>query len=218
MSEHIDSLRHQGMRKQLVEILRQKGIADERVLNAIGKIPRHLFGFAPEFAHRAYEDTAFPIAAGQTISQPYTVAYMTELLELKGGEKILEAGTGSGYQAAVLATMGMKVFTIERQKDLFDITTPLLKKLGFDSIQTFYGDGYEGLPDEAPFDGIIVTAGAAAFPEKLQSQVRTGGKIVVPIGNETMQTMFCLTKMEDESFRQEALDVFRFVPFVKGKN
>src|SRR5580698_3506904 len=176
-----DTYRHKGLRRQLVEVIRQKGITDERVLEAIQQIPRHFF-MDSAFDKIAYEDRAFPIGEDQTISQPYTVAYQTQLLEVKPFEKVLEIGTGSAYQASVLAEMGIQLFTIERQKNLFDFNKsfPFLKK--YHSIKFFYGDGYEGLPTYAPFDKVIVTAAAPAIPDKLVDQLKPGGKMVIPVG------------------------------------
>jgi len=211
-----DSYRHKGLRKQLVDIIRQKGISDERVLDAILHIPRHFF-MDSGFDKIAYEDRAFPIAEGQTISQPYTVAYQTQLLEVKPQEKILEVGTGSAYQACVLAEMGTQVYTIERQKKLFESNKlfSFLKK--YTSIRFFFGDGYEGLPTFAPFDKIIVTAAAPSVPPKLIEQLKPGGKMVIPVGEGHVQRMLRLTKSENNSIKEEIFDNFSFVPMVGGK-
>jgi len=212
-----DSYRHKGLRKQLVDIIRKKGISDERVLNAILHIPRHFF-MDSGFDKIAYEDRAFPIAEGQTISQPYTVAYQTQLLEIKPQEKILEVGTGSAYQACVLAEMGGQVYTIERQKKLFDQNKSFLFLKKYPSIRFFFGDGYEGLPTFAPFDKIIVTAAAPAIPQKLVDQLKPGGRMVIPVGEGHVQRMLRLTKSEGGAVILEEYDSFSFVPMVEGKN
>ena len=215
--KYIDSYRHKGLRKKLVEIVRNKGIKDERILQAIGNIPRHYF-LDPEFADWAYKDVAFPIDAGQTISQPYTVAFQTELLEVKPKDKILEIGTGSGYQAAVLSFLGAKVYTIERQERLFFKTTGFLEEIGFGAIRTFLGDGYKGLPRYAPFDKIIVTAGASEIPKALVEQLKTGGIMVIPFGKGEVKDMIRLKKVDDKNVTLQKLGKFSFVPFVKGVN
>ena len=212
-----DSYRHKGLRKQLVDIIRKKGISDDRVLNAILHIPRHFF-MDSGFDKIAYEDRAFPIAEGQTISQPYTVAYQTQLLEIKPQEKILEVGTGSAYQACVLAEMGGQVYTIERQKKLFDQNKSFLFLKKYPSIRFFFGDGYEGLPTFAPFDKIIVTAAAPAIPQKLVDQLKPGGRMVIPVGEGHVQRMLRLTKSEGGAVILEEYDSFSFVPMVEGKN
>jgi protein-L-isoaspartate(D-aspartate) O-methyltransferase len=217
MRNYEDSYRHKGLRKQLVEQLRQRGISDERVLEAINNIPRHYF-LDSAFDKVAYEDKAFPIAEGQTISQPYTVAYQTELLELKQHEKVLEIGTGSGYQCMVLAEMGAKVFTIERQKKLFDEHRQFILRKQYPHIKYFYGDGYEGLPTFSPFDKIIVTAAAPYIPPKLTEQLKTGGKMVIPVGDGGVQRMLRLTKKEDGTLDEESFDTFSFVPMIEGRN
>jgi protein-L-isoaspartate(D-aspartate) O-methyltransferase len=213
-----DTYRHQGLRRALVEKLRAKDITDERVLEAIGKVPRHLF-LGPDtiFDHHAYEDKAFPIAAGQTISQPYTVAFQTQLLEIAAGDKVLEIGTGSGYQAAVLAVLGAKVFTIERQKKLFDITRPLLQHLGYVNVKCFFGDGFEGLPFYAPFDHILVTAAAPEVPGKLLAQLTIGGNLVIPHDENGVTVMKRFTKISYKEFEEEMFHTFRFVPMLRGK-
>lgn len=205
------------MRKQLVDSIKEKGITDERVLHAILHIPRHFF-MDSAFDKIAYEDRAFPIAEGQTISQPYTVAYQTQLLEVKPFDKVLEIGTGSTYQACVLAEMGAQLLTIERQKNLFELNKsfPFLKK--YHNIKFFYGDGYEGLPTYAPFDKIIVTAAAPMIPPKLLEQLKVDGKMVIPVGDGKVQRMLRLTKQEGGIINEEVFDNFSFVPMVEGRN
>ncbi|MEO8774114.1 MAG: protein-L-isoaspartate(D-aspartate) O-methyltransferase, partial [Gelidibacter sp.] len=176
-----DTFKHQGLRQQLVDIVKDKGISDAKVLKAIGKIPRHLF-MDSSFLDHAYQDKAFPIAADQTISQPYTVAFQTELMQIKTGDTVLEIGTGSGYQTAVLCELGAKVYSIERQLELFKITSKFLPKLGYRPRKLIFGDGYKGLEEEAPFDSIIVTAGAPFVPKPLMSQLKIGGRLVIPVG------------------------------------
>lgn len=212
-----DSYRHKGLRRKLVETVRSKGITDERILTAIENIPRHFF-LDSAFDEVAYEDKAFPIDAGQTISQPYTVAYQTQLLEVKPHDKVLEIGTGSAYQACVLAEMGAKVFTIERQKKLFDSNKgfPFLKR--YPNIKFFYGDGYEGLPTYAPFDKVLITAAAPIVPVKLITQMKTGGMMVIPFGGGDVQVMKRLIKQQDGSIKEEVYDRFSFVPMLQGKN
>ncbi len=199
-----------------METLKKKGIADAGVLQAIGKIPRHLFMDSGFLGH-AYVDKAFPIAADQTISQPYTVARQTELLQVKKGDKILEIGTGSGYQAAVLLEVGAKLYTIERQNELFKKTKLFLPKLGYKPKRMIFGDGYIGLEEEAPFDGIIVTAGAPYVPNPLLAQLKIGGKLVIPVG-ENVQTMTVFTRKSDTQFEKEEYGEFRFVPLLEDKN
>jgi len=217
MRNYEDSYRHKGLRKQLVDQLRQKGISDNRVLEAINMIPRHYF-LDSAFEKVAYEDKAFPIAEGQTISQPYTVAYQSQLLDIKQHEKILEIGTGSGYQAIVLSEMGAKVYTIERQKKLFDEHRQFVLRQTYPTIKYFYGDGYEGLPTFSPFDKIIVTAAAPYIPPKLIDQLKTGGKMVIPVGDGGVQRMLRITKKEDGNIIEESFDTFSFVPMVEGRN
>jgi protein-L-isoaspartate(D-aspartate) O-methyltransferase len=212
----IDSYRHKGLRKQLVETIREKGIADPAVLAALEKVPRHFF-FDSSFLEFAYEDKPFPIGAGQTISQPYTVAFQTELLQLKKGDKVLEIGTGSGYQACILAEIGAKVFTIERQKTLFEKTSKMLLKLGYASIKTFYGDGYKGLPAFGPFDKIIITAAAPFVPEALISQLKSGGIMVIPIGPDEVQIMTTISKTPAGVLVKKEHGTFRFVPMLEDK-
>lgn len=217
MRTYEDSYRHKGLRMQLVKVLREKGITDERVLTAIQTIPRHYF-MDSAFDKIAYEDRAFPIAEGQTISQPYTVAYQTQLLEVKPYEKVLEIGTGSGYQAIVLGEMNAAVFTIERQKKLFDEHRKFILRNKYPNIKYFYGDGFEGLPTFAPFDKVIVTAAAPYIPPKLIQQLKTGGKMVIPVGEGHVQRMLRLTKQADGSATQEVFENFSFVPMVEGRN
>lgn len=217
MRKYEDSYKHKGLRKQLVDGLREKGITDEAVLNAINNIPRHFF-LDTAFDAIAYQDRAFPITEGQTISQPYTVAYQTQLLEVSPFDKILEIGTGSAYQSCVLAELGAQVYTIERQKKLFEQikTFPFVKK--YPTIRFFYGDGFEGLPTFAPFDKVIVTAAAPYIPEKLVQQMKIGGKMVIPVGGQEGQRMLRLIKTSDRDYEQETYDNFSFVPMLSGKN
>lgn len=211
----MESYRHKGLRKALINELKRKGISNKAVLDAMESIPRHLF-LDKAFEEWAYKDKAFPIKAGQTISQPYTVAFQTQLLEPHADEKVLEIGTGSGYQACVLALLFKKVYSIERQKILFDATNKLLKKIGFGKIRTLYGDGYEGAPRFAPFDKILVTAGATDIPKKLLSQLKIGGMLVVPVGQGEDKEMLRITRTGDDEFNTESFGLFRFVPFKKG--
>ncbi len=212
-----DTYRHQGLRKQLVQLLEEKGIEKPEVLNAIEAVPRHLFFFDSAFIKQAYEDSAFPIGSGQTISQPYTVAYQSTLLDLRPRMKVLEIGTGSGYQAAVLHELGAKVYSIERQKSLYHQTKPLLEKLGYNRVKCFYGDGFEGLPTFAPFDRIIITAAAPEIPSKLVEQLAVGGKFVLPLDEKGYQRMLRITKLEDGSLETEEFEKFAFVPMLRGK-
>ena len=209
-----DTLRHKGMRKRLVEGLKIKGIKDQRVLEAIAKVPRHLF-MDSSFIQFAYKDQAFPIGAGQTISQPYTVAFQTMLLQLEKNEKVLEVGTGSGYQAAVLVEMGVNVYTIERQRELYLKVQQLLPELGYHP-KFFYGDGYKGLPTYGPFDKIIVTAGAPVIPDELLQQLRIGGRLVIPLGQTDKQIMTVITRVDEKEFKKESHGTFVFVPMLKG--
>lgn len=206
-----DTYRHKGLRKKLAQVLAKKGIKNTQVLSAIETIPRHLFIPDNALHQYAYEDKPFPIGAGQTISQPYTVAFQTQLLELKPRQKVLEIGTGSGYQTAVLLEMGAKVFSIERQKTLFDRTSLLLPKLGYNT-KLFYGDGYKGLPTFAPFDRIIVTAGAPYIPEDLLKQLKVGGMLIIPVDEDDSQRMKKIVKLAATKFETEDLGLFRFVP------
>jgi protein-L-isoaspartate(D-aspartate) O-methyltransferase len=200
---------------QMIEILRHEGIRDERVLDAMSKVPRHLF-LEKAFEEWAYKNVAFPIGCEQTISQPQTVAIQTTLLDVQPGDKILEVGTGSGYQACILSILGAKVYTIERQSALYEKTDKFLRELGFGAIRTFLGDGYAGLPMFAPFDKILVTAGASTLPETLMEQLAIGGYLVIPIGDEQSQTMWRYTKLTDGTIKSEAFGKFKFVPFLKG--
>jgi protein-L-isoaspartate(D-aspartate) O-methyltransferase len=211
----IDSFKHQGLRKQLVDIIREKGITDCNVLAAIGKVPRHFF-FDSSFLKYAYEDKAFPIGAGQTISQPYTVAFQSQLLKLSKGQKVLEVGTGSGYQACILAEVGVKVFSIERQKSLYDKAVQFLPTIGY-RIKLFYGDGYKGLPSYAPFDRIIVTAGAPIIPDALMDQLKPGGILVIPVGGGSVQEMISITRISQSEFQKHEHGKFRFVPLLEDK-
>lgn len=212
-----DNYLHKGLRKQLVQGLREKGIKDERVLAAIEALPRHFF-LDPAFERQAYEDRAFPIVAGQTISQPYTVACQTELLELKKYDKVLEIGTGSAYQACVLAEMGVSLFTIERQKELYDYTGKLFLLKKYPNIKRFYGDGFEGLPSYAPFDKILVTCGAPFVPPKLLEQLKPGGIMVIPVGEDARQKMLRVKKDVNGNVSEDEMGDFAFVPMLKGKN
>ena len=210
-----DNYRHKGLRKQLVDALRTKGITDEVVLAAINEVPRHVF-LDSSFVELAYQDQAFPIGSGQTISQPSTVAFQTQLLGIEQGMKVLEIGTGSGYQACVLAAMGAKVFSIERQRNLYFKTKEILEQLPF-RVKVFLGDGYEGLPTYQPFDRVIITAGAPSIPEKLIEQLKPSGIMVIPMDNTDGegQTMLKVTKMEDGTLKQESFGDFKFVPMLK---
>ncbi len=209
-----DSFKHKGLRKKLVDEIRNKGIHDEAVLNAMNNVPRHLF-MDNSFLGFAYVDKAFPIAAGQTISQPYTVAFQTQALQIKKLDKVLEVGTGSGYQAAVLCEMGAILFTIERQRSLFDFARILLPKLGY-YPQFFYGDGYQGLPTYGPFDKIIVTAGAETVPPLLKEQLAIGGRMVIPVGERQFQVMKIITRNSEVEYSEEDGGNFVFVPLLPG--
>lgn len=212
-----DTYRHKGLRRKLVETVKSKGITDEKVLTALENIPRHFF-LDSAFDEVAYEDKAFPIDAQQTISQPYTVAYQSQLLEVKQHDKVLEIGTGSCYQAAVLAELGAKVFTIERQKKLFDNNKSFQWIKRYPNIKFFYGDGFEGLPTFAPFDKVIITAAAPVIPQKLVQQMKVGGMMVIPYGTGDVQVMKRLIKQADGSLVEEVYDRFSFVPMLQGKN
>lgn len=211
-----DTYRHKGLRKKLVQGIQAKGITDERVLDALLEVPRHFF-LDSAFDEVAYEDRAFPIGEGQTISQPYTVAYQSQLLEVQPFMKVLEIGTGSAYQAVVLAEMGAQVFTIERQKKLYETNKQFdfLKK--YNSVKFFYGDGYEGLPSFAPFDRVLITAAAPEIPPKLIEQLKPGGKMVIPLGAGDVQQMRRITKLENGALKEEVFDHFSFVPMLGGK-
>ncbi len=210
-----DTYRHKGLRNKLINSLRAKGIRDETILAAMETIPRHFF-LDKAFEEWAYQDKAFPIGNEQTISQPYTVAYQTDLLEVKKRDKIMEIGTGSGYQAALLVALGARVYTIERQEALYEKVKILLPKLGFGNIRFYFKDGYKGLPEFAPFDKILVTAGAGSIPEELKKQLRIGGILVVPVGDVKVQSMYKITRIAENEYLEEKLDNFRFVPFLKG--
>lgn len=211
-----ESYRHKGLRNQLVNTIKNRGITDNLVLEAINKVPRHLF-MDSSFLEFAYEDKAFPIGAGQTISQPYTVAFQTQLLEVSKNEKVLEVGTGSGYQSCVLMEMGCKVFTIERQKELYQKAKKIFPLLGYKPKLVTFGDGYKGLPTYAPFDKIIVTAGAPFIPEALFYQLKPGGMLVIPVG-EDIQTMKRITKTENSEKIEEDFGSFKFVPLLNNKS
>jgi protein-L-isoaspartate(D-aspartate) O-methyltransferase len=217
MRKFEDTYRHKGLRKKLVDSIKEKGITDENVLEAMMNIPRHYF-MDTALEHIAYQDRAFPIGEGQTISQPYTVAYQTQLLDVKSYEKILEIGTGSAYQAMVLAEMGASVFTIERQRKLYDQNKSFILKSKYPGIKFFYGDGFEGLPTYAPFDKIIITAAAPFIPPKLIEQLKTGGKMVVPVEDNGIQKMMRITKNEDDTLNDETFSNFSFVPMLKGRS
>jgi protein-L-isoaspartate(D-aspartate) O-methyltransferase len=217
MRKYEDSYQHKGLRKKLMDLLREKGISDEKVLQAMNNIPRHYF-LDSAFDKIAYEDRAFPISEGQTISQPYTVAYQTQLLQVKPNDKILEIGTGSIYQATVLAEIGARVFTIERQKKLFEKTKQFIFKNQYPNLKFFYGDGYEGLPTYASFDKVIITAAAPFIPPKLIEQLKAGGKMVIPVDEDLHQRMLRITKNEDGTISEEAFENFSFVPMLTGRN
>ncbi|GAB2691467.1 protein-L-isoaspartate(D-aspartate) O-methyltransferase [Mucilaginibacter koreensis] len=211
----IDNYREKGARKRLVDVLKKKGIEDEQVLKAIGKVPRHFF-FDETFWAQAYKDIAFPIGAGQTISQPYTVAYQTQLLHIKRGDKVLEIGTGSGYQTCILLELGATVYTIERQQSLYERTTQVLPHMGYHP-RFFLGDGSRGIAEHAPYDKIIVTAGAPTVPDLLLKQLTIGGILVIPVGNEQEQKMVTVLKVAENDYERVIFDTFRFVPLVGDK-
>jgi protein-L-isoaspartate(D-aspartate) O-methyltransferase len=217
MRKFEDTYRHKGLRKKLIDSIRNKGITNERVLETMMNIPRHFF-LDTALDGIAYEDRAFPIQEGQTISQPYTVAYQTQLLEVEPYDKILEIGTGSAYQASVLAEMGANVFTIERQKKLFELNKEFIFRKKYSNIKFFYGDGFEGLPTFAPFDKILITAAAPFIPPKLVEQLKPGGKMVLPLDDDGIQKMMRITKNEDGSYEEETFSNFSFVPMLKGRN
>ena len=216
MRKHEDTYRHKGLRKKLIDTIREKGITDENVLTAMMNIPRHFF-LDTALQDIAYEDRAFPIAEGQTISQPYTVAYQTQLLQVKQYDKVLEIGTGSIYQATILAEMGAQVFTIERQKKLYEKNKNFIFRSKYANIKFFYGDGFEGLPTYSPFDKIVITAAAPHIPPKLIEQLKPGGKMVLPVDEGECQRMLRITKTE-EGYEEESFENFSFVPMLKGKN
>jgi protein-L-isoaspartate(D-aspartate) O-methyltransferase len=216
MGQMKDTLKHRGMRNQLAEILFEKGITDQKVLEAIKAIPRHLF-IDSGFEGHAYQDKAFPIGADQTISQPYTVAFQTGLLQLKPHQKILEIGTGSGYQTAMLLHYKAKVYTIERQSELFKKTKIFFEKMGYRPKKIIFGDGYKGLPEEAPFDAILVTAGAPEVPKPLMAQLKIGGRLVIPVGVDD-QIMTLFERKSEKEFEKKEYGSFRFVPLLEDKN
>lgn len=211
-----DTIKHQGMRRQLIAQLQEKGIEDTKVLEALNKVPRHLF-LDSSFELHAYQNKAFPIGAEQTISHPYTVAFQTSLLQVFKGAKILEIGTGSGYQTAVLCELKAQIYSIERQHELFKSTQKLLPKLNYRPKQLIFGDGYQGLPNEAPFDGIIVTAGAPYVPKELLAQLKIGGRLVIPVGSDP-QIMHLYVRKDAKTFSKETFGEFRFVPMLEHKN
>lgn len=212
----MESFKHKGKRKQLVDLLHRKGIEDQRVLDAINQVPRHLF-LNSAFADHAYEDKAFPIAADQTISHPYTVAFQSSLLDLNPGEKVLEIGTGSGYQTAVLVAMGAEVYTIERQKKLVDFSKSMFQKINIEPKYQTYGDGFKGLPSFAPFDKIIVTAGAPKLPTLLVQQLKIGGIAVIPIG-DVNQKMYTFLRVDERKYEQMEFGDYKFVPMLERKD
>ena len=212
----IDSFKHKGLRQKLVDVLVEKGIGNEAVLDAIGKVPRHLF-MDSSFLDHAYQDKAFPIAANQTISQPYTVAFQTELLEVEPKLKVLEIGTGSGYQAAVLCLLGVELYSIERQSELFKKASIFLPKIGYVAKRLVFGDGYQGLEEEAPFDRILVTAGAPFVPKALLAQLKVGGRLVIPVG-EKEQIMTLYVRTSTKAFEKQEFGQFKFVPMLEDKS
>ena len=211
-----DTSKHRGLRNQLAKSLKNKGISDQKVLDAIRKVPRHLF-IDSSFEDHAYQDKAFPIAAGQTISQPYTVAFQSQVLRIRQGDKVLEIGTGSGYQTAVLVAMQAEVYSIERQHELFKKTSLFLPKIGYRPKKLIFGDGYKGFPEKAPFDKVIVTAGAPYIPKALMAQLKVGGKLLIPVGDLT-QTMTLLIRTSPKKFEKHELGDFTFVPMLQKKN
>lgn len=215
MYKYIDNYREQGARKQLVDLLRKKGIEDEDVLKAIGKVPRHFF-FDETFWNQAYRDIAFPIGEGQTISQPYTVAYQTQLLHIRNRDKVLEIGTGSGYQTCILMELGAKVYTIERQEKLFERTIQVLPSMGY-KPEFILGDGSKGVAEHSPYDKIIVTAGAPTVPDELLKQLKVGGILIIPVGDAEKQKMVTILKTGENDYEKIVLDTFRFVPLIGDK-
>lgn len=212
-----DTFRHQGMRNRLVSVLKEKEIQSTEVLAAISKVPRHLF-IDPAFESHAYQNKAFPIGAAQTISHPYTVAFQSEALDCVLGNKVLEIGTGCGYQTAVLCEMGMQVYSVERQQQLFKFAEKKLKSLNYKPKQLIFGDGYIGLKTEAPFDGIIVTAGAPFVPKPLLSQLKIGGKLIIPVGAGATQIMHLYVRTDEKTFKKQTFGEFKFVPLLEDKN
>ena len=211
-----DTFKHKGLRNKLALEVKSKGVLDIRVLNAIESVPRHLF-MDSSFVDHAYQDKAFPIGAGQTISQPYTVAFQSELLDVNKSDKILEIGTGSGYQTAVLCELGAIVYSIERQKELFKKTSLFLPKIGYNPKKLIFGDGYKGYENEAPYDSILVTAGAPFVPKSLLNQLKIDGKLVIPVGEKT-QIMTLITRVSETKFKKIEFGEFKFVPLLKEKN
>lgn len=211
----IDSYRHKGLREKLAQTIKDKGIQDKRIIEAIGKVPRHFF-MDSGFIEFAYRDQAFPIGAGQTISQPYTVAFQTELLEVQKHEKVLEIGTGSGYQCVILLELGAKVYTIERQRELYLKSRALLTEMGYKPY-FFYGDGYKGQPAKAPFDKILITAGAPDVPKELLKQLKVGGRMVIPVGDSSGQVMVVIDKTGEDEYKRSEHGHFAFVPMLKGR-
>jgi protein-L-isoaspartate(D-aspartate) O-methyltransferase len=211
-----DSFRHKGLRKKLIEEIRQKGITDEKIIEAINRVPRHQF-MESGFINFSYKDSAFPIGAGQTISQPYTVAFQTQLLQVQPYDKVLEIGTGSGYQTAVLIELGAKVYTIERQRELYIKAKALLERMGYNP-HFFYGDGYLGKPSYGPYKKILITAGAPEIPKKLIEQLEVGGRMVIPVGDNNGQDMLLIEKISETETRTTNHGKFIFVPLVKGTN
>lgn len=210
-----DSFKHKGLRKKLIQTIKSKGINNTNVLSAIGKVPRHLF-MDSGFIDHAYQDKAFPIGADQTISQPFTVAFQTQLLEVNKGDKVLEVGTGSGYQAAVLCELGANVYSIERQGELYKKAVNFLPSINYYPKKIIYGDGYKGLEEEAPFDSIIVTAGAPFVPKTLLNQLKIGGRLVIPVG-ENIQVMTLYIRVSEKKFNMNEYGEFQFVPLLKEK-
>ncbi len=209
-----ESYEAKGLRKRLVEGLKIKGITDEEVLRAVNAVPRHLF-MDPAFLNHAYVDKAFPISSGQTISQPYTVAVQTSLLQANKRDKVLEIGTGSGYQAAILAEMGVKVYTIERYRELFIKAQKIVTSLGY-NVNFFFGDGFEGKPQYGPYDGILITAAAKSVPDTLLGQLKTGGRLVVPLGGRDVQVMTVITRKDNDNYEYTSHGNFVFVPMLRG--
>ncbi len=212
-----DTYKHKGLRKKLVQQLKGRGIEDEQLLEAFNNVPRHFF-LDNAFAKEAYQDKAFPIGEGQTISQPYTVAYQTSLLEIEEGDKVLEVGTGSGYQACILSELGAEVYTIERNKKLYERTKKLLRQMGYTRIHVFFGDGRKGKKAFAPYDKILVTAAAPDIPDALIEQLKIGGVLVIPVGSKEFQNMKKITKESDNDYSIKEEGAFRFVPLQKGKD
>ncbi len=212
-----DTYLHKGLRRQLLKLLEEKGITDKKVLDAMGAVPRHFF-LDPAFEQYAYKDRPFTISENQTISHPFTVALQTQLLEIKKFDKVLEVGTGSTYQACVLAQMGIQLYTIERQRELYDLAGTFFYVKKFLNIKRFFGDGFLGLPSYGPFDKIIVTCGATIIPPKLVEQLKPGGILVIPVGDELNQKMLKIVKAKDGTLTTETFGDFKFVPMLEGRN